>query len=262
MKCDFPQDWIALYVGDDLDQSSGQLTRDHLCRCEECAALLAQLQASQRLLKSMLQQTGTPDDCLQMRHQVMKGLMERPPGFRDWLWPLQRLALLGVRHYAYAVTAIVLVASASVLVQSRSVSTPTAAIDSMFIGGNAWQLPNDYRDWVAVTRPERPTTSGAGTVYVNPDAYRQYARTRTFPDGTVMVWAARGRRGDGQAVHASATLLVSVKSHDRFANGWEFFDFSGASGSTALEVQPLPASSGCRMCHIPDAAGDQVLTEF
>lgn len=268
MTCGFSSDWLALYAEDDLDRPARDLTNQHVSGCRQCAAVLAQLRDSQRLLKTLQQERPTAMDCQRMRRSVMESIDQGRLGVSGRWLSIERLCLLGLRRHAYALAAVALVViSVSAVAQNRSLTLDThpggaAAIPMFAAGGDALLRPEHYRDWIAVARPAaHHRESGSGTVYINPDAYREYERTRTLPEGTVMVWEAVAQRMR-TAPHQPALLLASVKSHARFASGWGFFDFTGANGETARKADPLPDANGCRTCHVRDAMGDQVLTEF
>jgi hypothetical protein len=264
VSCGFSEDWIALHAEGDLDGNARELTRCHLIGCRQCAALFEQLRDSQRLLKSLRQQTAMPDDCVRMRHGVMSAIGAHRFGIGGWLLAMERTFVLGVRRHAYALSALALVLiSASVMAQNRSMLSGARSAAPIFVGRDALLLPEDYREWVAVTPPagHRGGTE-AGAVYINPEAYRQYEKTRTLPEGTVMIWeAGSGARGR-QTLHQPAVLLASVKSQARFDSGWGFFDFTDVNGATLREAEALSDASSCRTCHVRGAAADQVLTEF
>jgi hypothetical protein len=119
----------------------------------------------------------------------------------------------------------------------------------MFEDNDTLRRPDGYRDWILV--PSR--SARAHRVFVNPSAYRGYADSGKFPEGTVMIWErASGSTASRGAHGASATLLASVKDSSRFDGGWGFFDFTAAGGTVAPKARVLPEASGCRTCHRKD----------
>jgi hypothetical protein len=133
----------------------------------------------------------------------------------------------------------------------------------------ALRRPVGFGSWFLVAGAETGAAGNASTagnrVYINPSSYREYVKTRRFPDGTVLVWepAAPGHAaaGDGGPHATSSTLLVSVKDSARFEGGWGFFDFGGAGGEVASKARALPESRGCRMCHQQRGENDHVFTQ-
>ncbi len=269
MSCRFSQEQLASYVEGDLSGAAEECTARHLAACDECRRFLDQLRQSQALLKSMRQATVSSMDCVRMRRDVMAIISARQER-ESWALRLERALVLGVRRrpYALATAAFLCIVSVSVVAQMRQAApgTPgaphrslsTSPTGALFVGGDALRRPEGYRDWIVVgsgsaaaDHVESSRTPGATRkVYINPPAYRAYARTGVFPDGTVMVW------------EASAALLVSVKDSARFADGWGFFDFTAANGGVPSKAEAVPDSSGCRTCHQRDAATDHVFTQL
>ncbi|HXS72732.1 MAG TPA: cytochrome P460 family protein, partial [Rhodanobacteraceae bacterium] len=102
-------------------------------------------------------------------------------------------------------------------------------------------LPTDYREWVYLS-------SGLGMSYnpkamaspdpmfdntfVNPESWRAFQKTGTWPDKTVIVLEVRGSSDKGsinQRGHfqsgAAQGMEVHVKDTARFNGGWAFFSF-------------------------------------
>jgi hypothetical protein len=103
----------------------------------------------------------------------------------------------------------------------------------------------------------------AHKVFINPAAYRQYAETGRFPEGTLMIWEpSPSRQSPGNAHGRSTALLASVKDSSRFDGGWGFFDFTAPDGTVAPKAKALPESRNCRTCHLQKAETDHVFTQF
>jgi hypothetical protein len=264
VSCRFPRERLAFYAEGDLSEVAEEGTARHLAACEECRVFLGRLRQSQALLKSMRQDSVSPIDCVRMRRDVMAIISARQER-ESWALRLERALVLGVRRrpYALATAAVLCVVSVSVVAQMRQAGpgTPipgTSVAAPLFVGGNTLRRPEGYRDWILVgsgsAAADHAAASGSRgatrNVYIDPRAYRAYARTGTFPDGTLMVW------------EASAALLVSVKDSARFADGWGFFDFTAANGQAPPKAEALPDSSACRTCHQRDAATDHVFTQL
>jgi hypothetical protein len=254
VSCWFSRDWLALHVEGDLRGAPKDLTEIHLARCRDCAQFFGQLRDRQSLLKSLRGETVTRTDCAEMRRAVMTNISDRRLSAGDWLLRIERAMVLGVRRQAYAMAAVaLLVVSVSVVAQNRSTAFGVNRSPLIFEGRDTLIRPEGYRDWVMLN---------AG-VYINPTAYREYQKTRTLPEGTVMIWESWESTREAQVPpHPQARrLLASVKDRTRFG-GWGFFDFTSAKGAVEAKADRLPESSGCQTCHRRDAEADQVITQF
>jgi hypothetical protein len=102
-------------------------------------------------------------------------------------------------------------------------------------------------------------------VFVNPEAYRAFLDTGTWPDKTVIVLEAREALSKGsinQHGHFQAggimDLEVHVKDEARFPGKWAFFSFDPAGGNGTL----IPAAAPCYSCHTAHAAVDTTFVQF
>jgi len=275
MSCRFSREALALHVEGDLPPATAGTTARHLEGCEECQGFVEQLRETQALLKSLRRDTVSPSDCAGMRLDVMS-ILDMQSRFGWALW-IERAAMLAFRRHPYAVAACALVAivSASVVAQMQpapGVATTRSA--AVFDGGDTLTRPDHYRDWVLLSdvSASRATSGGrerteparTSRVYIDPDAYRAYAKTGTYPEGTVMIWEAdRVAPQAMQHPHGrTPVLLASVKDRSRFDEGWGFFDFTGEHGTVKSKARPEPESSGCRRCHLDEAETDSVFTQF
>ena len=101
-------------------------------------------------------------------------------------------------------------------------------------------------------------------VFVNPEAYRSFMATGTWPDRTVMVLESRGAGSKGsinQAGHfqsgAVMGLEVHIKDESRFPGKWAFFDVANESKATLI-----PQGAPCYTCHADHAAVDTTFVQF
>lgn len=159
--------------------------------------------------------------------------------------------------------------------QPASAEKPAA----VFEGQNTLLRPEGYREWVFVgsstglnySPNPAPSSSTAGTdfknVYINPSSYREFIKTGTFPEGTVMILeiaqAANKNEPGLQGAFASKyiALEASVKDSKRFPGGWAYFGFSERDGKLKDKATPFP-DSACLSCHQQKAATDRVFTQF
>jgi hypothetical protein len=101
-------------------------------------------------------------------------------------------------------------------------------------------------------------------VFVNPEAYRAFTATGTWPDKTVMVLESRGAESKGsinKAGHfqsgAVMGLEIHIKDESRFPGKWAFFDVANESKATLI-----PSGAPCYTCHTDHAAVDTTFVQF
>jgi hypothetical protein len=134
--------------------------------------------------------------------------------------------------------------------------------------------PVNYREWVYLSsgldmsyNPKAMASPSPmfDNTFVNPESYRAFVRTGTWPDKTVMVLEVRGSAGKGsinQRGHYQSGgvegMEVHVKDTARFKGGWAFFSFDD---STAPAKQ-IPATAECYSCHSAHGAVDTTFVQF
>jgi len=136
------------------------------------------------------------------------------------------------------------------------------------------QLPANYREWIYLSigmdmnyTPNASQASGRSTfdnVFVNPEAYRSFLATGTWPDKTMLVVEIRGASNQGsinRSGHYQSTertgLEVHIKDAQRFPGGWAFFSFdNGTDGNL------FPPAADCYSCHQQHAAVDTTFVQF
>jgi len=99
-------------------------------------------------------------------------------------------------------------------------------------------------------------------VYITPEAYDSYLKTRTFPEGTMLGMTIHdpgegvvpSRHGFFEARRRG--LEVAVKDSARFRDRWAYFGFDGNLSSAP------PMGGSCNACHSRHAATDNVFTQF
>jgi len=134
------------------------------------------------------------------------------------------------------------------------------------------KLPEQYRDWVYLSTGFDMSYNPAmqmdhhmfDNVFVNPEAYKAFLQTGTWPDKTVLVLEARGARNKGsinqKGNYQSTDLMgieVHVKDEARFPGKWAFFGFD--DGKTA---KMIPLAADCYSCHAAHAAVDTTFVQF
>ena len=101
-------------------------------------------------------------------------------------------------------------------------------------------------------------------VFVNPEAYKTFAETGTWPDKTMLVLEVRRAEDKGsinqQGNYQGADVMgleVHVKDEERFPGKWAFCGFN--NGKTG---KIFPFSADCYTCHAEHAAVDTTFVQF
>ena len=135
------------------------------------------------------------------------------------------------------------------------------------------KLPENYRQWTYLTTgfdmSYNPKAMDMGhhmfdNVFALPEAYKSFAQTGTWPDGTVLVLEGRKAEGKGsinQKGNYQSTEVMGIEAHvkdeSRFPGKWAFFIFGG--DKTAKMV---PTNMDCYTCHADHAAVDTTFVQF
>ena len=169
-----------------------------------------------------------------------------------------------------------LAAAVAVAVFSRPYPIALAASASapIYAANGDMLPPTNYREWIYLTSGlDMSYTAKSGgmdhsmfdNVFVNPEAYRSFLKTGTWPDKTVMVLEVREARSKGsinQRGHFQGTGVmdfeVHVKDEARFPGKWAFFSFDSAKGNGTL----IPQGAPCYSCHQAHAAVDTTFVQF
>lgn len=149
-------------------------------------------------------------------------------------------------------------------------SAPTSAPE--FTSDGQMKMPENYREWVYLSTGFDMSYNPAmrmghdmfDNVFVNPEAYKVFVETGTWPDKTTLVLEVRGAKNKGsinQQGNYQDTdrmgLEVHVKDEARFAGKWAFFGFD--DGKTA---KMIPQTADCYSCHAAHAAVDTTFVQF
>jgi hypothetical protein len=141
-----------------------------------------------------------------------------------------------------------------------------------FTKGGELKLPQGYREWVYLTSGFDMSYNPAmqmgnqhmfDNVFVNPEAYKAFVNTGTWPDKTILVLEERGARAKGsinQSGNFQADVMgleLHVKDEARFQGKWAFFAFDGEKPAKAI-----PTSADCYSCHAQHAAVDTTFVQF
>jgi hypothetical protein len=134
------------------------------------------------------------------------------------------------------------------------------------------KFPEHYREWVYLTSGFDMSYSPAmqmghhmfDNVFVNPEAYKVFVATGTWPDKTMLVLEVRGAQEKG-SINKSGNfqgtelmgMEVHIKDEARFPGKWAFFGFD--DGKTA---KMTPTTATCYSCHAEHAAVDTTFVQF
>jgi len=130
-------------------------------------------------------------------------------------------------------------------------------------------LPPDYREWIFLSSGIGMTYSGNASqnpafenVFVNPEAYRQFLKTGTWPDHTVMLLEIRLSESrvsinkDGRVQTTVRAIEAHVKDSSR--GGWAFYGFQNGADKGKL----FPKTADCYSCHQQNGATDSTFVQF
>jgi hypothetical protein len=136
-------------------------------------------------------------------------------------------------------------------------------------------VPGDYRQWVFLTSSLDLNYSSASepgpdqmhmldNVFVNPEAYKAFLKTGTWPDKTVLVKENRIAESAGTLSKSGRfqtgvmNLEIHVKDEVRFPGKWAFFVSPDGKAPGAL----MPQSATCYSCHQDHGAVDTTFVQF
>ncbi len=186
-------------------------------------------------------------------------------------YSLSKLCLAPVYLTLLCLTTVCL--SAFLLAQAEPDPAKNNATTPSYTANGRLVFPANYREWVYLTTgmdmDYNPDPAMAGhsmfdNVFVNPEAYKSFVATGTWPDKTMLVLEGRIAANKGsinKAGHYQTSEIMSgsvhVKDNSRFAGGWAFFGFD--NGKPAKQI---PTTAACYSCHEQHAAVDTTFVQF
>jgi hypothetical protein len=134
------------------------------------------------------------------------------------------------------------------------------------------KFPEDYRNWIYLTSGfDMSYTANERTgehhqfdnVFVNPESYKAFLATGTWPDKTMLVLEVREAQSKGSINQKGnfQTGVAGVEVHVKdahFPGNWAFFGFDEA----ARTIRMIPTSASCYSCHNAHAAVDTTFVQF
>lgn len=160
----------------------------------------------------------------------------------------------------------------SILALNQTATAP-AANAPQYTSDGQLKVPENYRDWVYLSTGFDMSYSPAASqadhhmfdnVFVNPESYKSFQQTGTWPDKTMLVLEVRMAEGKGsinQKGNFQGTermgMEVHVKDEARFPGKWAFFGFDDSKTATMV-----PTEAACYSCHAAHAAVDTTFVQF
>jgi Cytochrome P460 len=163
---------------------------------------------------------------------------------------------------------LILILSPVVMAQSspNNSTTPTYTDDGKLV------FPANYREWIflssGVDMSYSPNAMAGHSmfdnVFVNPESYKSFLETGTWPDKTMLVLEVRTaatHASINKAGHFQTSELmgreVHVKDESRFPGKWAFFGFDDKP-----TAKMVPKEAACYSCHESHAAVDTTFVQF
>lgn len=199
--------------------------------------------------------------------------MQRNAGFvQSAVWHPGRIP--GILSRMMSKTATLLLAAIATVapaILTMSPSVPPSGPE--YTGDDQLKLPENYRQWVYLTTGFDMSYSANAmamdhhmfdNVFVNPESYKAFTETGTWPDKTMLVLEVRKAEGKGsinQRGNFQGTevmgLEVHVKDEARFPGKWAFFGFDDTK-----TAKMTPTSAACYSCHLDHGAVDTTFVQF
>ncbi|HKW63195.1 MAG TPA: cytochrome P460 family protein [Candidatus Acidoferrum sp.] len=160
------------------------------------------------------------------------------------------------------------------LAPRASSNNESSANVPVYTADGSLKFPANYREWVYLTSGVDMSYSPNmdmghsmfDNVFVNPEAYKAFQQTGTWPDKTILVLEARvaGNKGsiNKNGHFQTGDVMgreVHVKDPARFSGtaGWAFFNAEdGVTGKL------LPREMNCYSCHEQHGAVDTTFVQF
>ncbi len=174
---------------------------------------------------------------------------------------------------SFLLALLVVLASAALLRSAPKPPAPQPPASGPEYAGEELKLPENYRQWVYLTtgfdmsynpKAMQMDHHMFDNVFVNPESYKAFQETGTWPDKTTLVLEVREAKGKGsinQRGNFQGTdimgLEVHVKDEARFPGKWAFFPFDDAK-----TAKMIPTNMECYTCHAQHAAVDNTFVQF
>ena len=159
----------------------------------------------------------------------------------------------------------------SVMAFNQTAAAPSSSAPEYTKDGQI-KFPENYREWVylstgfdmSYTQSRAADHHMFDSVFVNPEAYKSFVQTGTWPDKTMLALEVRGAKSKGSINQSGSyqdTELMGVELHvkdvARFPGKWAFFGIG--EGNTG---RLIPQSADCYSCHAAHGAVDTTFVQF
>ncbi len=135
-------------------------------------------------------------------------------------------------------------------------------------------FPTNYREWIYLTTgmdmDYNPNLNMMGhsmfdNVFVNPESYKAFVTTGTWPDKTMLVLEGRmaGSKGsiNKSGKYQTNDIMarsIHIKDESRFPGKWAFFGYD----DDLKPAQQIPTKASCYSCHEQHGAVDTTFVQF
>lgn len=162
--------------------------------------------------------------------------------------------------------------SALLLAQDAAKPTSDSSASPEYTADGRLVFPARYREWIYLTtgldmdyNPDLATADHSmfDNVFVNPEAYKVFAQTGTWPEKTILVLEGRMAANKGsinKAGHFQTSDVMVRSAHvkdARFPGGWAFFPLDEEN-----PTKQIPKEAVCYSCHEQHAAVDTTFVQF
>jgi len=168
---------------------------------------------------------------------------------------------------------VVLCLTALLRAQDAPKTAPNSSTAPVYTADGRLAFPANYREWIYLTTgmdmdynpdPAMADHSMFDNVFVNPEAYKAFVATGTWPDKTMLVLEGRMAANKGsinkKGHYQSGDVMmqsVHIKDESRFPGKWAFFGFDGGKPS-----KQFPKEAVCYSCHEQHGAVDTTFVQF
>ncbi|HUQ92067.1 MAG TPA: cytochrome P460 family protein [Bryobacteraceae bacterium] len=145
-----------------------------------------------------------------------------------------------------------------------------------FTEGGRLLRPEGWREWMFVganlgmgyteSKAAAPRTN-YHNIYIQREAYKEYAQTGKFPDKTMLVMEvfSMGTNASinkqGSFADKAIGIEVALKDEKRFPEKWAYFNFIGEGGKPMADSGAM-RKDACWKCHNEHGASDNVFVQF
>jgi hypothetical protein len=166
-----------------------------------------------------------------------------------------------------------LTAALAITAEAAAAGEASAEAAPRYTADGKLTFPAWYRQWVFLTSGVDMSYSKIAmdmggsmfdNVFVPAEAYREFLRTGTWPEHTVIVKEARAAAQKGSINRHGkfqTSQMMGVEAHvkdsRRFSGGWAFFDFQGNEPAARI-----PEAADCYSCHRQHGAVDSTFVQF